>query len=525
VQAALVVAAAVAALAGCGGASGPQHTPASTWGDPAAAPARTPAALARWRHLGVAVGAADQGSSLREAEALFNWAERRFPEYFPGHSDTQKEGGWLYRAYFATGVLLGVESGQVYVKGGPFGAAALRVGHMREFVLPPLPVLPTSYENKNAIPFDRTQVQNFAQLGIAKDADEIFENPRSLAFADFFQEGRYAVFMNVNRHRNVWNVGSQIPDSPNKAYFLAQDAQGRWVDRTAELLSDPAERDTCISASYSIVADFNNDGRPDVYVACNGLDYDLKDNFSVERKREVYLSHQVLFLSHADGRYRRVDVPFNIYGHQAHAGDVNGDGFVDVVTTNSADFVGTDITPFVLLGRGDGSFVRSNAYIPSSVYDLTGRGDGIWGVGLIPIDGRLDLVLGGGNTVWIQGKPGGGFDLSTARVLPTLVAPATGRKFMFPLDVLYIDGSFYLSQISQYEAPSEAVIHRVDAATLRSTVIHRNSQPFPDDGRIGSEQYKPTADGHLVPIQALCPKAFADPAFAASACGQRIRLP
>ncbi|MFO1327708.1 MAG: VCBS repeat-containing protein [Rubrivivax sp.] len=508
-------------LAACGGGRGPS----TVWGDAASAPSRTPAALARWRHLGVAVGTADQGSTLREAEALFNWAERRFPQYFPGHSDTQKEGSWLYRAYFATGVLLGVESGQVYVKGGPFGAEALRVGRMQEFVLPPLPVLPTSYENKNAIPFDRTQVQNFSMLGIAQDPDEIFENPRSLAFADFFQDGRYAAFVNVNRHRNVWNLGQKIPDSPNKAYFLAQDASGRWVDRTSELLPDGPERDTCISASYSIVADFNNDGKPDVYVACNGLDVDLKDSFSVERKREVYLSHQVLFLSRPDGRYRRVDVPFNIYGHQAHAGDVNGDGFVDVVTANSADFAGNDITPFVLLGRGDGTFVRSNAYIPSSIYDLTGRSDGIWGIGLIPIDGRLDLVLGGGHTVWIKGAPGGGFDIGSARVLPSLVSATTGRKYLFPLDVLYLDGSFYLSQLSQYDAPSEAVIHRVEAATLRSTVIHRNSQPFVDDGRIGSEQYKPTADGHLVPIQGLCNKAFDDPAFAASACGQRIRLP
>lgn len=124
------------ALAGCGGGDPAEDPHASAWGDPAMAIQAPPPALAdRLRQAqGVAVGPGDAGTALTNADLLFAHAERVLPEYFPGPSTTLKEGAWLYRSYFATGVMLGVNANVVYVLGGPFGTTPARVGLVSDFV-------------------------------------------------------------------------------------------------------------------------------------------------------------------------------------------------------------------------------------------------------------------------------------------------------------------------------------------------------------------------------------------------------
>ena len=388
----------------------------------------------------------------------------------------------------------------------------------------PMEVFKTSYENKNSIPFDKTQIQSFRLLGIVRDSDEIWENPRDMTFGDFFQEGAYSAFAVSIRSRNLYGIAG-LPDYPGKAYFLSLDKNGKWIDRTTELLKTPADRDVCVAASFSLTADFNNDGRPDVYVACHGLDYDLP-NADLATQQRINLEHQVLFLSQKDGSYKRIDVPFNIYGHQAAIGDINGDGFMDVITTNSRDFVGqgADITPFVLLGHGDGTFTRDNSIVPTNIYDFTGKLDGIFGIQLIPIEGRLDAIIGGGNTVWLKGNKNGGFLTNPITVFTPLISNQTNRKFMFPLDVIYKDGYFYLTQLSQYESPSQSIVLKINSTSLAQNIIFSNSIPFANDSRVGSEQYKPTSDGDLIPIQGGCLYQFDDPLFSKSVCGLRIKM-
>ena len=44
-----------------------------------------------------------------DTEKLLNWAESKYPEFFPGHSATQTNiEPWLYRFYPGTGVYAGV---------------------------------------------------------------------------------------------------------------------------------------------------------------------------------------------------------------------------------------------------------------------------------------------------------------------------------------------------------------------------------------------------------------------------------
>lgn len=133
---ALILALAGALAAGCGGGDPAEDSRASAWGDPAMASQAPPPALAdRLRQAqGVAVGPGDAGTTLTNADLLFAHAERVLPEYFPGPSTTLKEGAWLYRSYFTTGVMLGVNANVVYVLGGPFGTTPARVGLVSDFV-------------------------------------------------------------------------------------------------------------------------------------------------------------------------------------------------------------------------------------------------------------------------------------------------------------------------------------------------------------------------------------------------------
>lgn len=120
-------------LSGCGG-SDREAEASAIWGRPSDALDQVPTEFARKKVLGVAVGPGNAGTALTTAETLFNWAEGAFPAFFPSHSTTLVEGAWFYRSYFASGILLGVNGGDVFVLGGPFGTIPLRVGRVVDFV-------------------------------------------------------------------------------------------------------------------------------------------------------------------------------------------------------------------------------------------------------------------------------------------------------------------------------------------------------------------------------------------------------
>ena len=289
-----------------------------------------------------------------------------------------------------------------------------------------------------------------------------------------------------------------INDIPGVAYFLAIDKNGKWVDRTSELLKTIDNRKTCVSSSYSIVADFNNDGKPDIFISCTGLDYTIPG-----ADPSIYLSNQVLFLSQPDGSYKRVEVPYSMYAHQSAAADVNGDGFMDIVVADASAMSG----PVMLLGHGDGSFTVDKTIIPKNLQDYTGGPTTIiGGVQLIPIDNRLDVVFGGnGNTIWLQGNKLGSFDIGSTKIFQIPSSVAKGVPYQSPLDVVYIDNHFYLYTTSQWDAAGVewAVIkYNLDAVT--SSVIYTFDNPTVTL-RPYSAQIKPTSDGYFVAFVGSCP--------------------
>jgi len=336
------------------------------------------------------------------------------------------------------------------------------------------PVFATSYENKNSLSFDETQVPHFGHLGIKQDADERSGSERAVTFGDFAAEGRIGAFVGVHRFRNVHGLPKDVSpaDSPGKGYFLIRDDSGQWVDRSNEFFASASDRDTCVTLSSAITADFNNDRKPDIFLSCQGMWYPLpngENNGNHPRYPEIYMSNQVLFLSTTGKTYRRVELPYRLISTHASAADLNGDGHIDIALTNHSqgpetkdpDFVRTP----VLLGRGDGTFTKSDSIIPRD--DMTGRRlewDRGWttSIHLIPIDGRLDLVMStGSGAVWIQGQRGGGFDPGSLKFVRMPLSPRVNERYSVH-DVVLAGGSFFLTGSAYSAAVQDHVILKTD---------------------------------------------------------------
>jgi hypothetical protein len=308
----------------------------------------------------------------------------------------------------------------------------------------PMPVFKTSYENKNNIDFGNTAIPSIRALGIPKVyADETDSSDRTVTFADFTQDGKYSAFTSVNRFANLYGVPN-INDIPGVAYFLEQDATGKWVDISSKMFANLADRKTCPSTSFSLVADLNNDGKPDVYISCHGVDADLTNIPGVDFAATQRVS-QVRFLSQPDGTYKRVESTYLIYGHKAALADIDGDGNVDVVTVDPYNV--NDGLPFVLWGNGDGTFRRDDAVITKNLWNYTDRNaGGVWNVELIPDNGKLNLLLLGFNKTLIVKDFGSavknGVDYSKAVSIPMPVY-STGDMYSLIIDTVFINNAYY----------------------------------------------------------------------------------
>ena len=124
-----------ATLAACGGSGEPS----------ARAPASTPSSQ---RAPAPAAALPAVGTSL--ADQLLDFAQTRFPQYFPQQQATLSLAPFAYRFYPATGAYLGVvvdanrgyPMNGVYVMGGSFGPTPLYVGQLNDFITPVEPLDP-----------------------------------------------------------------------------------------------------------------------------------------------------------------------------------------------------------------------------------------------------------------------------------------------------------------------------------------------------------------------------------------------
>jgi hypothetical protein len=216
----------------------------------------------------------------------------------------------------------------------------------------PLQVLATSYAN-------------FKEIGIS---------PTSIAgstrgYGDFYQDGRRSLFT----ASSTYDRTKPIAQATGALYEFWRFLNGAWA-RDNSILSSAAS--TCVHPRQELIADFNGDGKPDIFLVCHGYD---AGPFPGERNQVV--------LSSASGTYAVRDASPDVgFWHGGAAGDIDGDGDIDVVVVPGN-------RPVVLLNDGSGQFARESTDRFAEAVPLAPW----WTVQITDVneDGRLDVLLGG----------------------------------------------------------------------------------------------------------------------------------
>jgi hypothetical protein len=254
-----------------------------------------------------------------------------------------------------------------------------------------------------------------------------------VAFGDFLQNGQLSLVIFTNR----WNHDSTKANPAGAVHFY-QYIDGKPVEVTSRLLTDNTG---CVSPRRLLVTDFNNDGKPDVFAACHGAEFG--DYFAWPGE------HPRLLLSQADGTYKNVEAPLNCYCHGATAGDIDGNGTIDILLSDMNASRDGRASLMALMNDGKGNFkvVKAdekefinkdanyfmgdkpyyNAFLTLELIDFDG-------------DGKLDLLLGSGEktqaTLILKGTGDGKFMTFIKQF------PKTSVEYQV-LDVVFVNNTLY----------------------------------------------------------------------------------
>ena len=294
--------------------------------------------------------------------------------------------------------------------------------------MPPLAVQDTSYKN-------------FKQVGLTPQTLPAGASD-ARAYADFFQRGRLDLFTT----ELTYSPDTSSPALATPALFKMwhRQANGTFVQAPGDL-SAPG----CIHPRKAVVADFNQDGRSDTFVACHGYD---APPFPGERSK--------LVLSQPNGTFVVQDASTDVgFFHSATAADLNGDGLADVIVTSTSD----PDSLVVLINRGGGQFQRE---VPSRMPAFVAGGKSYFTVELVDVneDGKLDLLVGGhefetGTTALFVNPGANDFSSVAPTLLPTVanervvldfaVTGAGADRALWLLRTSGGDGTFYASRVVQ----------------------------------------------------------------------------
>ncbi len=266
------------------------------------------------------------------------------------------------------------------------------------------------------------------------------------AFADFFGDGQLGLFTATLVYD--WNRPEAEARQGELQFWRA--SGGTYVRDTAKV--DNATG--CIHPRTAVVADFNADQRPDVFLVCHGYD---RAPFPGEANRLVLSQPGGLYTNRAVG-------PVGFY-HGVTAMDVNNDGHVDVVVTDTR----AQQSVFVYANDGQGNFVAR-----SDLVSLGRKNYFTLGAADVDGDGRTDLLVGGhdwegASTAVLLNTGTGSFAAVTPVILPAvpnegvvldfsiLDAGRDGVNEIYVLRTSGGDGTFYQSRtVQKVEWPSLA---------------------------------------------------------------------
>lgn len=332
--------------------------------------------------------------------------------------------------------------------GGGGGEAAAPASPLPSPVPQTIEVGETSYHKFKGIGLAPQQLPIHPYLSLAR------------TYGDFAKRGQYDLF--------VATIDYDVRDSATytrkgRFLFYARQADGSFVENRS-LLSDSTG---CLHPRKALTIDVNKDGRPDVVVACTGLD---TAPFPGEQ--------QAVIVSQPDGTYRTTFLPFSSYSHGAAAGDLDGDGYPDVVMT---DAYYASAPYFVLINNRDGTFTRRSDLLPAGM-----AGKLIYTVEVVDLndDGKLDVFFAGSDQTnsgpctcttppfVLLGNETGNYSSASSIQFPTVPNEGTTLDAIFTPDAVYLlrtsegDGTSYMS----------TVVQKIAMPSLTSSVIYSSRQ-------------------------------------------------
>ncbi len=223
-----------------------------------------------------------------------------------------------------------------------------------------------------------TSYLNFKNVGLqpqALPANVAGNGATARSYGDFFKRGHLDLFAALLTYDIKKPAASA---SPARFSFWIRQEDGNFVEDSTRIVSDASNPATlpCIHPRKAIVADFNKDAIPDIFVVCHGYD---GGGFPGETNK--------LLLSRADGKFILGNAsPDVAFWHGATALDVNGDGAVDVIAADGGNRIST------FLNNGAGRLTREE----NERFPLLGQG-GYYTIEVVDIngDGHLDILTGG----------------------------------------------------------------------------------------------------------------------------------
>lgn len=286
--------------------------------------------------------------------------------------------------------------------------------------VPPVVAAPTT---ATAIAVKSTSYENAKAQGLtAFTLPQGSEGASAYARADFKGNGTITLFT-ATLHYDPYKPQADSVGKNSTFDFWSQNPSGAWV-KEASMIDNPVG---CLHPRKAIVADFNDDSKPDVMVACTGYD---DTPFPGEQNYMV--------LSTATGVFKSQVIPSTVgYFHGAAAADLDNDGLIDFVTSD-----GKTAPLRFFKNKGNGVFEEQRGKFPSTLVQ-----SGYYTVEVLDVDGdgKLDVLAGGHEftgspTVLLTGSGTGTF--TTVRTFP---AAATGVV----LDFVKVGNKLYVGRTTQ----------------------------------------------------------------------------
>lgn len=311
------------------------------------------------RKLSAAISAEPQSEDIVNSAALFQFAQQTFPTVFSGSPPTEFIGPYEYRYYSATGIYLGFSGYEVYLLGPTTDGVVAKIGTMQDYacaafpsdcaqrtVRPSMTVGQTSYSNDVVISTISTPmiVPESSPRSVGKQYFFRYVSPRSFVAVDVTGDGLDDIVVAPT----FWDHGPSL-----RLEIWVNRGDGTFSNQTSTLFDGPAP---IVSASTALmVADFNHDGRPDIFIVDSGL-----EEYICTVETPCAGAKNVLILSQpndklkdvSDTHLTRNSARFN---HVVSAvGDVNGDGHIDIAvpTLGGRDADGSGVLLWINDGTG-----------------------------------------------------------------------------------------------------------------------------------------------------------------------------